>query len=189
MQNKSPLQVKSVPSVCSRLPSPLGNSAQDLSLIFLALDLNTSLCVTQNPLHPLPPNLGPALLITVWPFFCVMPHFIALFHSFQKNLSACNSLIPHAASSSIAHRDLSCSSPSSSSNLQLMPSCFPSPKLLHNIFWPQFLCQHNGHRILILDDFVQNWFLWRILWPYRCLTHERKMKEINELDFLWLRGV
>lgn len=39
MQNKSPLQVKSVPSVCSRLASSLGNKAQDLGPISLALDL------------------------------------------------------------------------------------------------------------------------------------------------------
>lgn len=51
MQNKSPLQVKSVPSVCSRLPSSLGNKAQDLGPISLALDL-LLLCGFINPFPP-----------------------------------------------------------------------------------------------------------------------------------------
>lgn len=49
MQNKSPLQVKSVPSVCSRLPPSLGNSAWDLVPFLLPSASDFSLCGFGNP--------------------------------------------------------------------------------------------------------------------------------------------
>lgn len=70
MQNKSPLQVKSVPSVCSRLPSSPGNQARDLVPISLALDLISSLMC----LHKSIPLLPSLLSCLIGPHLACSPH-------------------------------------------------------------------------------------------------------------------
>lgn len=65
MQNKSPLQVKSVPSVCSRLPSSPGSKARGWGLIPLPWILRSSLVCTHQPMPS--PVVCPALSAPIWP--------------------------------------------------------------------------------------------------------------------------
>lgn len=96
MQNKSPLQVKSVPSVCSRLPSSLGNKAQDLGPISLALDLILlSVCI-----HKSIPSLGlcPAFLASIWlallrALLLLSLSSLDLLHTSPENHSSCYSFV------------------------------------------------------------------------------------------------
>lgn len=152
MQNKSPLQVKSVPSVCSRLPSSLGNKAQDLGPISPALDL-LLLCGSINPF--------PAQSTS-----CLIGHHLACSsHSLASMLSRRfiqpASQIPRKPAVPATHVWLCCSAlPLSATHGERLrsPSLFPksffigftqvplpllplSIYMLCNIFVPQFQCQ------------------------------------------------
>lgn len=103
MQNKSPLQVKSVPSVCSRLPSSPGNKAQDLGPASLVLDFML-LPNVYSQIHFLPSEVLP-----YWPPFGLLPHSSSsvlsldssdLFHKSPENqlyllLRVCCATPPH----------------------------------------------------------------------------------------------
>lgn len=105
MQNKSPLQVKSVPSVCSRLPSSLGNKAQDLGPISPALDL----LLLRGSINPFPAQSTS----------CLIGHHLACSsHSLASMLSV--------GSSNLLHR-----SPENQLYLLLMCGCaaLPCPSL------------------------------------------------------------
>lgn len=72
MQNKSPLQVKSVPSVCSRLPSSSGNEAQALGPRSPAL-ASSVMCIHKFIPSPAsgPAPLAPVGPVPTQPSFCV----------------------------------------------------------------------------------------------------------------------
>lgn len=158
MQNKSPLQVKSVPSVCSRLPSSPGNQARDLGPISpFALDLISSLmCLHKS--FPLLPSLPSCL---IGPHLSCSPHSPStvlslgspnVLHKYPENqlclLLMCL-LCSSAASLFAAYgKHLCSSSPSSYIFLSWLQICALSLSyrsvsicLAYNIFVPQFLCQ------------------------------------------------